>query len=93
MPLLGPAMANRATLMPRGKLGAPFVDVAEKLFPKYDCTENGQPVPAIFLCDRFGPKLARKIFGSEALRDTLDGDLAEHYREKSEATNESHRRR
>lgn len=85
---------------------AEFVGLVEKLLPTYDCLEEHNSTteekwlsPAIFLCDRYGPKLqhenavhllsklkfkrARQVFGSKALQNTLDGHMAEEYLELS----------
>lgn len=69
-----------------------FVDTFKELVPRYDCKRSFDtaPVPAVWLCEKnheravellskLKSKKARQFFGSEALRSTLDGALAEEF--------------
>jgi hypothetical protein len=70
-----------------------FVDNYKKSLPKYDCQQNKYNVPAIHICsgwDRYldilsklNLKKAKRLYGSEALRNTLDGSTAEEHLKKS----------
>jgi hypothetical protein len=75
----------------------PFLITFEKVLPKYDCRRNlldkftmsastfcDSYENAVELISKLKSKKAKKIFGSDAFRATLDGALAEDYRAKSE---------
>lgn len=75
-----------------------FVDNFRKVLPKYDCKRSFDtlPVSAIWHCDshetflnalaKMKTSKALNLYGSQELRNTLDGDLAEEHRKKSENT-------
>jgi hypothetical protein len=80
-----------------------FIILFEKSLYKYDCLRSYdyKPVPAWWLCDhedvdkwlrllsQMKSLEAKKLFGSDLFRETLDGEYAEEYYESSQSVGEN----